>query len=175
MYANVPPNAIIAIEHWDDVLPVPVRVADATRTPSEYKTLVLPMYDGDNAGKLETLVNTLSRSDYIVLATQRLSAPITRLPHRYLISSRYYHLLFSEQLGFELAAAATNGIALDGVVIADDRFDGIAPPLFSASDALLWNWGRADESFTVYDHPLPLIFKKTRALSRDEIRARLSP
>ncbi|MCI0478790.1 MAG: hypothetical protein L0Y55_21305, partial [Anaerolineales bacterium] len=91
------------------------------------------------------------------------------------ISSRYYRALFDEQLGFELAASATNGIALDGLVIADDRFDGCALPLFSASDALVCNWGRADESFTVYDHPLPLVFKKTRALSRDELRARLSP
>ena len=174
MYANVPSNATIAVEHWDDMLPVPMRVADATRAPSEYKMLTLPMYDDDNAAKIETVVNTLSESDYIVLATQRLSAPITRLPQRYPISSRYYRLLFSGQLGFELAASAVNGIALDGVVVADDRFDGIAPPLFSASNALLWNWGRADESFTVYDHPLPLVFKKTRALSRDELRAQLS-
>ena len=175
MYANIPSNATIAVEHWDDVLPVPMRVADTAHVPSEYKTLTLPMYDDDNATKLETLVNTLSESDYIVLATQRLSAPITRLPQRYPISSRYYRLLFGEQLGFELAASAVNGIALDGVVIADDRFDGIAPPLFSASDALVWNWGRADESFTVYDHPLPLVFKKTRALSSDELRAHLAP
>jgi 4-amino-4-deoxy-L-arabinose transferase-like glycosyltransferase len=174
MYANVSSNATIAVEHWDDVLPVPMRVADATRAPSEYKTLTLPMYDDDNSAKLETLVNALSESDYIVLATQRLSAPITRLPQRYPISSRYYRLLFSGQLGFELAASAVNGIALDGVVIADDRFDGIASPLFSTSDALVWNWGRADESFTVYDHPLPLVFKKARPLSRDQLRAQLS-
>ncbi|MCI0474839.1 MAG: glycosyltransferase family 39 protein, partial [Anaerolineales bacterium] len=105
IYANVPPNATIAVEHWDDVLPVPIQMADATRAPSEYKTLMLPMYDDDNATKLEMIVNTLNESDYIVLATQRLSAPITRLPQRYPISSRYYHLLFSGQLGFEFAAS----------------------------------------------------------------------
>ncbi|MEW5721191.1 MAG: hypothetical protein AB1817_21375, partial [Chloroflexota bacterium] len=175
MYANVPPNATIAVEHWDDALPAPMHIGDATRAPNEYKTLALPMYDDDNATKLETLVNALSESDYIILATQRLSASITRQPARYPTSSRYYRLLFDGQLGFELAASAVNGIALDGLVIADDRFDGLAPPLFSASDALVWNWGRADESFTVYDHPLPLVFKKTRALSRDELREQLAP
>jgi hypothetical protein len=60
-------------------------------------------------------------------------------------------------------------------VIADERFDGIAPPMFFPSDAVVLDWGRADESFTVYDHPLPLVFKKTRALSHDELRALLSP
>ncbi|MBM3128144.1 MAG: phospholipid carrier-dependent glycosyltransferase [Chloroflexi bacterium] len=175
IYASVPPNATIVIEYWDDALPVPMRVGDATREPGEYTTITLPMYDDDNAAKLETIVNTLRDADCIILATQRLSAPITRLSQRYPIASRYYRALFDGQLGFELAASAANGIALDGLVIADDRFDGRAPPFFSASDARVWNWGRADESFTVYDHPLPLVFKKTRALSRDELRARLSP
>ncbi len=175
MYANIPAHATIAVEHWDDVLPVPMRIGEATRAPSEYQTIMLPMYDVDDATKLETLVNALRDADYIVLATQRLSAPITRLPTRYPISSRYYRALFAGQLGFELDASAVNGIALGGLVIADDRFDGLAPPLFSASDARVWNWGRADESFTVYDHPLPLVFKKTRTLARDELRAWLAP
>jgi hypothetical protein len=175
MYANVPARATIAVEHWDDVLPVPMRFGDVARAPSDYTLLTLPMYDADDATKLETIVNVLHDADYIVLATQRLAVPITRLAARYPLSSRYYRALFDGQLGFEFTASATNGIALDGIVIADDRFDGLAPPLFTPSDALVWNWGRADESFTVYDHPLPLVFKKTRALSRDELRARLSP
>jgi hypothetical protein len=169
IYANVPPNATIALEHWDDVLPVPMQIGEVTRAPGEYNMLTLPMYDEDNAAKLETLVNALSESDYVILATQRLSAPITRLPQRYPMSSRYYHLLFNGQLGFDLAAHAINGIALDGVVIADNRFDGMLPPTLR-SDALVWNWGYADESFAVYDHPLPLVFKKTRPLSRDELK-----
>ncbi len=175
MYANIPARATIAVEHWDDVLPVPMRFGDVARAPGDYTLLTLPMYDADDATKLETMLNVLHDADYIVLATQRLAVPITRLAARYPLSSRYYRALFDGQLGFELVASATNGIALDGVVIADERFDGLAPPLFTPSDALVWNWGYADESFTVYDHPLPLVFKKTRALSRDELRARLLP
>ena len=175
MYANISPRATMAVEHWDDELPVPMQLDAGPRAPTEYRLLTLQMYDDDNAAKLEKMVNTLSESDYVVLATQRLSTPITRLAQRYPISSRYYRMLFDGQLGFELAASAVNGIAFDGLVIADDRFDGIAPPLFSSSDALVWNWGRADESFTVYDHPLPLVFKKTRARSGDELRALLAP
>ncbi|MBI5034869.1 MAG: glycosyltransferase family 39 protein [Chloroflexi bacterium] len=171
IYTNVPPQSTLAIEHWDDALPQPMRNAEmGERSPTEYRTQILPMYDDDDSAKLDKLVDIVSSSDYVVLATQRLSATITRLPHRYPMSSRYYHLLFSGQLGFDLVASATNGIALDGIVIVDDRFDGTMPPLFSHSDAVVWNWGRADESFTVYDHPLPLVFKKVRTLSPDEIR-----
>jgi len=175
IYANIPARATMAIEHWDEVLPVPMRLGETARAPGDYTLLTLPMYDADDATKLATMVNTLHDAEYIVLATQRLSAPITRLAARYPMSSRYYRALFAGQLGFELVASASNHITLVGIVIVDDRFDGLAPPRVSASDARVWNWGRADESFTVYDHPLPLVFKKTRALSRDEIRARLSP
>ncbi len=173
IYQHVPAGSAVAIEHWDDALPVPMRGEGSERAPAEYRMQVLLMYYADDAKKLETIVDVLSDSGYIILATQRLSGTITRLPQRYPISSRYYRLLFDGQLGFDLVASAQNGITLDGVVIGDDRFDSTAPRGLS-SDAFVWNWGRADESFTVYDHPLPLVFKKTRNLSRDELRALLS-
>lgn len=170
MYANIPAQSTLAIEHWDDALPVPIRTDTAEHTPKEYRTLVLPMYDVDDAKKMDTLVEMLSASDYIVLATQRLSATIMRLPQRYPVSSRYYRLLFDGKLGFELEAHALNGIALDGIAILDDRFNGETYSQLPRSDASAWNWGRADESFTVYDHPMPLVFKKTHTLSKDELR-----
>lgn len=171
IYANVPAQSTLAVEHWDDALPVPMRNTTGDRAPTEYRTRVLPMYDADNDQKLDSLVETLSASDYIILATQRLSSTITRLPQRYPISSRYYRLLFEGRLGFELTAYAANNIALAGVVIADDRFAQVRPGGINLNAIPL---GRADESFTVYDHPLPLVFKKIRVLSRDELRALLT-
>jgi hypothetical protein len=85
------------------------------------------------------------------------------------MSSRYYKLLFDGELGFDLEAYALNGIALDGVVVVDDRLDAVG----LTSDAVVWDWGHADESFTVYDHPLPLVFKKTRTISREALRVLL--
>lgn len=174
MYANMPAQSTLAIEHWDDALPVPMRDAEGERAPTEYRTRILPMYDADDAKKIDQIVDALAASDYVILATHRLSSTITRLPQRYPISSRYYRLLFDGTLGFDLAMHAVNGIALDGIVIADDRLGGTFPAGIT-SDAVVWNWGRADESFTVYDHPQPLVFKKTRVLSRDELYVRLSP
>lgn len=172
IYANIPAQSTLAIEHWDDALPVPIRNSSGDRAPTEYRSRVLPMYDADDAKKLDTLVEALSTSDYIVLATQRLSSTITRLPQRYPISVRYYRLLFDGALGFDLASYATNNIELAGVTILDERFDEVRPAGIALNGLVL---GRADESFTVYDHPMPLVFKKTRALSRDELRALLSP
>lgn len=164
MYANIPARATIAVEHWDDVLPVPMRLGETTRAPNDFTLLILPMYDADNATKLDTLVNGLHDADYIVLATQRLATPIMRQPARYPMSSRYYRALFDGQLGFELVTFARNDIMLGNIVIVDERSELVPIP-----NGWVWNWGRADESFTVYDHPLPLVFKKTRALSREEI------
>ena len=42
-------------------------------------------------------------------------------------------------------------------------------------DGLILPLGRADESFTVYDHPQPLVFAKVAQLSKDELRALLAP
>jgi YYY domain-containing protein len=40
---------------------------------------------------------------------------------------------------------------------------------------LVLNLGRADESFTVYDHPKPLVFQKAQQLSAEELRALFEP
>jgi hypothetical protein len=169
MYANLPAHSTLAVEHWDDQLPVPMPLSNVRRDSREFQILTLPMYDADDESKVQTIIDTLVSSDYIVLASQRLSIPIARLPQRYPISSRYYSLLASGQLGFSLVAFAANPVSLDGLTIVDDRFDAIP----GWSKTLSWNWGHADESFTVYDHPLPLVFKKTSLLSRDELRKEL--
>lgn len=179
IYQNVPANSSIAIEHWDDALPVSLR-SPTDRAPTEYRMQTLPMYDADDAAKWQTLVDVLASSDYVVLASQRLYATIPRLPSRYPLSSRYYRLLFNGQLGFDLVAFARNDPSLDGITIVDDTTSraglSVPPPLAAyRPSATIWNWGHADESFTVYDHPAPLVFKKMRALSKDELRALLSP
>lgn len=175
IYANVPAQSHIAVEHWDDTLPVPIQFGDQTRNLNDYQMQTLPMYDADNDEKLKMLVDALSSNDYIVLATQRLSGSIPRMPSRYPISTRYYRALFDGTLGFESSMHAINAPALDGIVILNDPFSGVGLRAPFTSDALGLNWGFEDESLTVYDHPIPLVFKKTRTLSPAELRALLSP
>ncbi len=179
IYQNIPAGATLAVEHWDDQLPVSLRTETENRAPIEYSQKILPLYDADDAAKLELIADALASTDYIILASQRLYGVIPRLPERYPLSSRYYRRLFDGALGFELAAYARNDPQIGGITITDDAISSAgltSPPLLKKyqSPAQIWEWSRADESFTVYDHPMPLVFKKTRVLTRAELVRLLS-
>ena len=85
-----------------------------------------------------------------------------------------------ERLGFDLVYYATADPELFGTRIVSDTFvDPVLPRprLLAEQEATQRriDLGRADESFTVYDHPMPLVFRKTRQLSRQELLALLGP
>jgi YYY domain-containing protein len=152
IYENVPAGSKLLTEHWDDALPLRLDGV-ANRPPlREYQRVELPLYDADTQEKLETLVSELSSSDYLVIASNRLYAPIGRLPGRYPMSSQYYRLLFEGQLGYREVAKFTSYPALAGITVRDDG---------------------ADESFTVYDHPRVLVFANVERLKPGLLRARL--
>ncbi|MCL4396600.1 MAG: glycosyltransferase family 39 protein [Chloroflexi bacterium] len=179
IYQNVPQNSTLAIEQWDDALPVSMPGLGAAARPTAYHIQTLPMFDPDDPSKEQMLVNALENSDYVVLASRRLYATIPRLSSRYPVSSRYYRLLFDGELGFDLVAYARDDPTLAGITISNDSIDyaGLATPALLArapQGALDWNWGVEDESLAVYDHPVPLVFKKTRSLSTADLNALLS-
>jgi len=147
IYANVPDGSVLAVEHLDDHLPLSLPEPEANAGAHEYRQVDLPMYEEDTREKYELLRARLREADYIVLSSNRLYRTIPRLPQRYPLSTRYYELLFSGQLGFEKVTEFTTYPRLGPVSIPDDD---------------------ADESFTVYDHPKPIIFKKVRDLSDQE-------
>lgn len=138
---NIPPNKTIAIEHWDDSLPL---------TNQElYKMEVLELYNADTPEKWDTIQNQLNASDYIILASNRLYIPLSKLSNCsqlppgkcYKETEEYYKKLFSGELGYTKIAEFNSypEIPLLKIPI-NDSF--------------------ADESFTVYDHPEVIIFKK---------------
>jgi YYY domain-containing protein len=153
IYRNLPTGSTLALEHWDDDLPLRGMVDGQSRSISEYETLKMNLYEPDNEQKFWHIVNNLGQSDYVILSSNRLYRSIPRLPWRYPITTRYYELLFEEELGFQLLDTFTSYPALFGFSINDDA---------------------ADESFTVYDHPKVLIFGKTRQLSDEEFRSLFS-
>ena len=105
----------------------------------EYRRVELPLYDPDTSAKLDRLADELGSADYLILASNRLSAPISRLRERYPMTSSYYRLLESGELGYTPAAEFTAYPRLLGLTIPDDH---------------------ADESFTVYDHPRAIIYRE---------------
>lgn len=145
---QIPAGTTLAIEHWDRGLPV--------WGMSAYDVEELELYRPDSSAKINTLTQQLERSDYIIIASNRLHASIPRWPQRYPATIVYYEQLFSGQLGFEKVATFESYPQFLGVRIND---------------------ARADESFTVYDHPQVLIFRKTTfdaGNAADMLRTRLT-
>ncbi|MHB0858527.1 MAG: glycosyltransferase family 39 protein [Anaerolineae bacterium] len=176
---NVPPSSHIAGEHWDDALPM-VQGTGELSCHRRFSTQKLTIYNPDSRDKLEDLLTAIQQSDYIVLSSNRLYNTIPRLPERYPVTSRYYELLMSEQLGYELVFYAAVYPKLAGLDLVNDTFhdpDLPQPRLLREDEALQLrlNLGRADESFTVYDHPMPLLFRKTRQLGREELLELFGP
>lgn len=166
--AHVPKGAMIVREHWEEAIPR----LDA------YRHGELNLYEADDARKLQHIVERLRSADYLVFYSNRLYGTIPRLPHRYPMTSRYYQLLFSGELGFELEHFAATYPSLLGITFVDDTFSRpnlpIPAPLkdFKPTPITI-NGGYADESFSVYDHPKVLLFKKVRSLSEGELTALL--
>ncbi len=150
IYANIPPGSVLAYEHWDDPLPLPID----GRNPAElYRGVELPLYNDDTPEKLygypnqpgSGLLDKLDQADYIILSSNRLYGSIPRLPMRYPMTTRYYQALFGGELGFERVRTFNSFPGLFGLTVNDQG---------------------AEEAFTVYDHPQVDIFKKTPAYSR---------
>jgi hypothetical protein len=72
---HVPAGSTILTEYWDD--PLPARGADCA--PEDYRILVVDMYEPDATGDVQPLSEAVVCSDYIVLSSQRLYAPIVRI------------------------------------------------------------------------------------------------
>ncbi len=154
---NIPSTATVGTESWDEGIPGVGRGDPANN-------ITFDMYNTDRPGSvafqalnawmnggMDPLTNrpVAVGADYIVIASNRLYMTLPKLPWRYPTAIRYYQLLFSGQLGYQEVFEATRYPSLFGFTINDDH---------------------ADETFTVYDHPKVMIFKKVRTLSDDELK-----
>lgn len=142
MSENIPLGSTIAVEHWDDRLPL--------SGSENYVFEELTLYDQPDDGWKWSVINEkLKKSDYMIIASNRLYTPLQRLTDCqkykscYPETGAYYKKLFSGRLGFEKVAEFS---VYPGVKIG--RFS------IGIDDQ------SADESFTVYDHPRIIIFKK---------------
>lgn len=149
IYENVPPPSRFANEHWDD--PVPLRQPDRDSAP--YGGPSLALYNPDSARKVSEVVSELQKADWVAITSNRLYGSITRVPDVFPMSAAYYRALFDGRLGFERVAEFTSYPSLGPLVVPDDA---------------------AEETFTVYDHPRVLLFRKTPAFSADRARSILS-
>jgi hypothetical protein len=166
IYQHIPEGQTIAWEHWDDPLPFPMEGFPA---PSIYKQIQLPSFDPDDEKKSEKIMTVLGETDYVVLSSNRAYGALWQTKERFPFMSDFYSRLFSGNLGFELVAQFTsrptipfpwNNICL---YVPGFRY-GIVSRMLEECDAggisIIDDY--ADETFTVYDHPKVLIFKKVK-------------
>ena len=164
---NVPKGSTIAKEHWEEGLP----------DLGGYQTVDLQMYEADTPQKLDHIVFTLGQADYIVFYSSRLYGSIPRLPDRYPMATEYYTRLFGGELGYTMIAYTSSYPGLAAIAIADDTFTrpGLPSPVHAAeASPPVLSLGHADESFTVYDHPLTMLFKKDQTFSQEGLRTALA-
>jgi len=145
IYDHVPDGSVICAEHWDRELPM--GLPNQSRSARGYRVTPMPMYEEDTPDKYALIRSMLTECDYVALSTNRLYASIPNLPERYPMSTRYYDLLFAGKLGFEKVKDFETPPRLGPLVFPDQA---------------------ADESFTVYDHPKPIVFRKMRDLTDAE-------
>jgi YYY domain-containing protein len=164
IYQNVPPGSTILREHWDDGMPThlhPEMHPEITEFKSSekynYRTIDLTIYEthghptDESDVKKEYYAEMLGEGDYISISSKKLWYTLTAATpqkrpdgfNRYPVTSRYYRLLWSGQLGYRMVASFHNFPAFLGWLRPDD-------------------W--AEESFSVYDHPRTYIFKKEKEL-----------
>jgi hypothetical protein len=166
IYQNIPPGSTLALEHWDDGLPVPL-----PERINQLKGIEFPMYGADTKEKWIDMNDRLNKVDYIVLSSNRLYGSIMSVPKRYNISSKYYESLFDGSLGFKKVAEFTSRPNLPIPVInicltpPFARYGIVALKTQECNEpGISFVDDYADESFTVYDHPKVTIFKKVKTI-----------
>ena len=156
---------------WDDALPLSVDQTDALG--GIYLPLNLELYEPDTPAKREEMLKILEQVRYIVIPSNRAYDAMPRLPLRYPMTLKYYQALFDcacsgdalENRAYQLTAPFKSPLGFELVKTFDSN-PSLGP--------LTINDQSADESFTVYDHPKVLIFKKSADFSIEKVKAILN-
>ncbi len=105
-------------------------------------------YEEDTAQKYELLKAVLREADYVSYSSKRIYGSVDELPERYPMTTKYYELMWSGELGFEMVLDQTSPPSLFGLTFQDRT---------------------ADESWSLYDHPQVTVFRKVRDLVRRRV------
>lgn len=178
IYRHIPAGEVVLTEQWDDPLPTNLPVDGELRQAAEYMTHELTwISEPDNKDNEEKLIQNLEwlvQADYVVIASNRIYGVVPRLPERYPLSSQYHQLLFDGSLGYEAVYINGRFPHLFGFFVKPDTFTwaGLRPPSLATEFLAQFpgqTWGRADESFMVYDQPLVMIFQNVERKTAEQM------
>lgn len=168
---------VVVGEHWDDGLPLRL---DGTDPSAVYRVEQLHSFDPDGPAKRDHLLERLADADLVVLSSNRVVASIPRLPERWPLTTRFYRLLLSGGLGFEVAAELASYPRLGPLELPDSETTGalgLVPDPTRLPRPGRWTvpLPPAEEAFSVYDHPRVLILRKRDDFSLASAAEALGP
>ena len=136
MYKNIPIQSTILSE-TENVVDIPIN-------NSEYNLISFNFYDLDQNGRLQQdLQYYLTKADYIIVPSRRLFKNHPK--ESYPLLNMYYQKLFSGELGFKEIA----------------RFESFPKICLLQVTCYMFNDEDAEETWTVFDHPVIRIFKRS--------------
>jgi len=168
---NLPLNSKISFEYWDDPLPIN---SDKCHSSNKYNLIQLDISSADTSPKWQAINNDLDRLDYIILSSNRFWASISKNSKNFPNTSKFYQDLFADKLNFKKVKTFYSYPGLSIPFL--KKCFLIGPSAYPANNSFFEidgscaypgiyirdNW--AEESFTVYDHPQVIIFKKDKKL-----------
>ncbi len=174
-------SSTLSNEHWDDPIPLGLDGKDAFGI---YHGGEFDNYDPDDSEKPTKLVSWLDQTDYVLMTSDRLYGSIPRQPIKYPLTTEYYRLMMTGQLGFKLVAEFTSYPTLGPFTFPDQETtqamdlwpDPTRCPqsgLVTCQNLINVPMPPAEEAFSVYDHPRVLIFQKTPEYSTQDVQAKL--
>jgi hypothetical protein len=144
---NIASDSVLLHEERDVRLPV------VFSQGKNYQYSLLELYPVDSQEKINNLSQQLSSGDYLLIASQRLYRTIPKSAD-HPDTKNYYQLLFAGELGYQKITEFSSYPKLLGLDINDER---------------------AEETFTVFDHPHIFIFKNVDHLSQEELFKKIRP
>lgn len=148
IYQNIPSGAKVLSESGN-VVDIPVSSPHSPMPNIYHLTPVsFDFYRLDeNPETLSKLITQLTQADYLIVPSRRVFANHQRLPEKFPLTAKYYQLLFSGKLGFKLIKEFS-------------PFNlSLVSYHFSFSDE------SAEETWSVFDHPVIRIYQKTERLT----------
>ncbi len=141
IYENIPDKSYILSETANVVdIPLGLPTSDQRPKTNDYTVISFDFYHLDeNPILFEDLLTHLEKADYTLIPSRRIFANYPKLPQKYPLVTKYYQLLFSGNLGFE-----------------------------KVKEISVRNDEQAEETFTVFDHPVIRIYQKVKPFTKKE-------
>lgn len=109
IYQNIPTDSTLAIEYWDDSLPLFLE----KKSIYDYQYQSLAVANPDSQEKISIIKDQLKKSDYIILSSNRFYISIPQNSDIYPLTANYYKALFNGSLGFKQIAEFSSPVFND--------------------------------------------------------------